>query len=728
MIVGFKQILKLSLPLAVILIVSIFVQAEQELAVSGAADSGPGAAPFAERSKMTEERTRVIEKHGAGRGESRSSSATPTVEDRDDLETISGQGKVERAAPANIPSILDRPFEYFEVPRKTNQQNLGTIIDDRSNPASAAYDDSLQSFSEDVVDLVMGGVGVRNGPEEDTVQPLAIVTSDIKPGVVGTPYSDTVNVTGGVAPYRFSAAGLPAGFSISEGSGEITGTAELPSESTVMIAVIDNERRTQRRAVDLIIRTTPIFIASSAIGDGTVGEPFFSRLIAQGGRPPYSWSVSSGRLPTGLVLSADGVVSGASVEEHSGIVRVMVRDEDGGIDQADLRINFRIAGTPEEVAGGDASSDVNESPVESNDEVGDKNSSENIPTDNMSGGTAGGGAGTGNASLRTFIAAPGDSKVGLAWAFEAGQAVAIYRSTVAYPTGSADGELVCGGVLSGVTNCVDRNLENGITYFYSALLIDSGGAPLGQSPLNAVATPAAVALSGPADPFADEISEFTPLDPACFNCNLVSKVIVGPPQGKGEALGSFDVVSLGAKINSDSGRSGPYGGSITVRFTNNIVVDGPGADFTVFENPIRLAGTDYYFVEPAVVEVSANGVDFYRFPFDFVPHYDAGGNLNLGNPLSYAKGFAGVKPVYSNNGAPDPTRPNLSGGDQFDLSELPAAPLSWIQYVRITSTGDGWLRDMNGDLVRHSNDPPTFGASGLGNSGFDFDAIAAVNY
>jgi hypothetical protein len=203
---------------------------------------------------------------------------------------------------------------------------------------------------------------------------------------------------------------------------------------------------------------------------------------------------------------------------------------------------------------------------------------------------------------------------------------------------------------------------------------------------------------------------------------------LGPPQGKGESLGSFDVVSLGARVNSDQGRSSPYGGSITVRFSNNIVVNGPGVDLTVFENPIRLAGTDFYFVEPAVVDVSADGVNYYRFPFDFVPHYDANSKLNLGNPLCYATGFAGVRPVYSNGGNPDPTRPNLSGGDQFDLSDIRNADLSWIQYVRITSTGDNWLTDTNGDLVRHSNDAPTYGASGLGSSGFDLDAIAAVHY
>ena len=73
------------------------------------------------------------------------------------------------------------------------------------------------------------------------------------------------------------------------------------------------------------------------------------------------------------------------------------------------------------------------------------------------------------------------------------------------------------------------------------------------------------------------------------------------------------------------------------------------------------------------------------------------------------------------------TNPAVSGGDFFDLSSI-SPNLTWIQYIRITSTGDNWLMDMNGDMVRHTNQAPTWGASGTGNSGFDLDAVAAVNY
>jgi hypothetical protein len=40
--------------------------------------------------------------------------------------------------------------------------------------------------------------------------------------------------------------------------------------------------------------------------------PYSQTLLATGGTPPYTWSLPSGRLPGGFVLSPDGVISGTA--------------------------------------------------------------------------------------------------------------------------------------------------------------------------------------------------------------------------------------------------------------------------------------------------------------------------------------------------------------------------------------------------------------------------------
>ncbi len=199
---------------------------------------------------------------------------------------------------------------------------------------------------------------------------------------------------------------------------------------------------------------------------------------------------------------------------------------------------------------------------------------------------------------------------------------------------------------------------------------------------------------------------------------------VGPPMGKGIYEGSLDVVSLQAK---EYDGSSTCGGTIILQFQDNMVVNSEGDDFTIFENAFYIEyDSERRFMEPAIVSVSQDYRNWYQFPFNYVPHYYADNTVNLNNPYSYPTGFAGITAVFSYNGSPDPRDPAVSGGDSFDLSAITEKELSWIQYVRITSTGDNWLIDVNGDPVRHTHESGA--CSGVGSSGFDLDAICAINY
>ncbi|WP_433929178.1 hypothetical protein AB3662_36685 [Sorangium cellulosum] len=135
-------------------------------------------------------------------------------------------------------------------------------------------------------------------------------------------------------------------------------------------------------------------------------------------------------------------------------------------------------------------------------------------------------------------------------------------------------------------------------------------------------------------------------------------IVLGPPRGGGCCGGSLDVLSLGD------------GGSIVVAFEGNAIVDGPGADFLVFENAFERGGdAANVFAELATVEVSEDGVAWSAFPCaaDRYP-YD---------------GCAGWHPVHASPGENDvdPLDPSSAGGDPFDLADV-GVPLA--RYVRIT--------------------------------------------
>lgn len=343
-------------------------------------------------------------------------------------------------------------------------------------------------------------------------------------------------------------------------------------------------------------------------------------------------------------------------------------------------------------------------------------------------------------AVPALSAAAGDGKVGLAWVNPADplwQKTLIVRSTETYPATPAEGETIYEGT---GTDWIDENRTPGVTCYYAAFSCTAGAGCDGH-PARAAATPLDVSgadwndwLTGP-DPFADEVTEFEPAvlsgDP--FGRESFPDVVLGPPCGKGALGGSVDVLSLGARVAGDNATGEACGGTITLKFTDNLIVNGPGPDFTVFENSFTIdpAYGRGMLIEPAVVSVSQDGRTFYRFPCDFVPlAIDDPEDIELwqhcADTAHYPNGFAGVHPVYANGLDPDPSDPEVSGGDNFDLDDLEGVALRWVRYVRIQATGDNCMTDADGDLIRHT--PYTGACSGSFNSGFDLDAISAIHY
>ncbi len=173
-----------------------------------------------------------------------------------------------------------------------------------------------------------------------------------------------------------------------------------------------------------------------------------------------------------------------------------------------------------------------------------------------------------------------------------------------------------------------------------------------------------------------------------------------------DALGAQDssVVSLGDA------------GSITVTF-DDVIGDGAGDDFAVFENGFLATGSGEIFAELAHVEVSSDGIQFVRFA-----------SITLDAPPPDERGgFSTLDPTDIDNFAGDQPAPFGTG---FDLGELSAHPLvldgqvdlSAISHVRLVDViGDGSTED---SLMQPIYEPyPTPFPSG----GFDLDAVGVIH-
>jgi hypothetical protein len=183
-------------------------------------------------------------------------------------------------------------------------------------------------------------------------------------------------------------------------------------------------------------------------------------------------------------------------------------------------------------------------------------------------------------------------------------------------------------------------------------------------------------------PYARGVQSFREGSSAGYGRSDYPGVVLGPPSGKGTNAGGLDVLSLGV------------GGEIVLDFGSRVIVDGPGPDFIVFENPFWAGGSAAaVFAELGEVSVSTDLTTWLTFPC----------SQQATLPGVYP-GCAGWTPTLDfNPSIVDPLDPKKTGGDSFDLATV-SAPSA--RYVRVRDLANSGQAD---------------------SAGFDLDAIGIIH-
>lgn len=149
-----------------------------------------------------------------------------------------------------------------------------------------------------------------NGGTTGTV--LGLSPTSLPGGFVGTAYSQSFAASGGLSPYTYqvSAGTLPAGLALSAAS--LSGTPTTAANYSFTITATDTSGNTGSCAYNVPISAslTPV-VSPASLPNGAMGTPYDQTITATGGSGGYTFSVSSGALPTGLTLtSSSGQISG----------------------------------------------------------------------------------------------------------------------------------------------------------------------------------------------------------------------------------------------------------------------------------------------------------------------------------------------------------------------------------------------------------------------------------
>ena len=174
--------------------------------------------------------------------------------------------------------------------------------------------------------------------------PPAITTTSLDGGVVGTAYSVTLEATG-TAPitWNIASGNLPAGLNLNTTTGAITGTPTTVETASFTIKASNGVAPDATQALSIAVIAAPVApaITTTSLPAGTVGAAYSQTLQATG-TTPITWSATG--LPTGLSISAAGVISGTPTA--AGTFSVVITANNGVSPNGTKTLSLAVAAAP----------------------------------------------------------------------------------------------------------------------------------------------------------------------------------------------------------------------------------------------------------------------------------------------------------------------------------------------------------------------------------------------
>jgi hypothetical protein len=251
----------------------------------------------------------------------------------------------------HIDGIRSDPEEEIKLPSEKLQISSLFEIKDDGTIEDFVYDITVHKAGQSGMYILQPQIQYSGTDQPiNDVTPegdLEIITTHLPNGGVGEEYEAELEAIGGMGDYEWtlSAGDLPEGLELSS-NGVISGTPDADLEEdytdyTFTVQVEDEAEETDTQAFTITIASEGVLIiTTTSLPDGVVGEEYEAKLEAIGGTGEYTWTLSAGDLPEGLVLSSDGEISGTPTTEESQTFTVQVEDEAAETDTQELTITI----------------------------------------------------------------------------------------------------------------------------------------------------------------------------------------------------------------------------------------------------------------------------------------------------------------------------------------------------------------------------------------------------
>ena len=251
------------------------------------------------------------------------------------------------------------------TPASGGSYSLSLTATDSSSPAQTA------TLNEVPLAITIASAALKPSSS------LEISTTTLPQGAVNAGYAASLTASGGTSPYLWSITSgqLPPGLSLSANSGTISGTPNSSGTYQIGITASDLSTPAQSATATLSIGVaappvsptpppptspsppppvsptppppaspSPLSVSSSNVPPAIIGSAYSAYLQANGGTAPYTWSITSGNLPSGVNLdSSNGLISGSPNATGTAAFTATVSDSESPAQSKSVSLSLGVS-------------------------------------------------------------------------------------------------------------------------------------------------------------------------------------------------------------------------------------------------------------------------------------------------------------------------------------------------------------------------------------------------